>query len=630
MGGSARVLAQRREQRLARGFDQNAAVLEDQHGNGHLPARETANDAARLGHGGDVDLAIGDPELLEPVRHDGAHRAERPREERDHHTSERPAELGHSPWAIGFERLSSSWLMRCLDVALVVLAVTGVVIDPLALSHGIAIVLVVQAFVLDRRSMGVRVALTATLTAAASIIHGVPPRDIAIQVPFVYGLAALVVVLADSLGRSRTTTVAALRQAEHLALYDTLTGLPNRVLFRDRVEHALDLARRDGVSVALLLMDLDRFKEVNDTFGHHAGDLLLSEVGPHLQEELRAGDTLARLGGDEFALLLPGAGGAAATGIATRVLQALERPFMIEGQPLTIGASVGIACSPEHARDAEALLRRADVAMYVAKRGRGSWAMYSAEQDEGGADRLALMADLVAAFDSDRISLHYQPQVDARTGRIVAYEALVRWDHPQRGLLGPDSFVPLAERSGLIHRLTERVLGDAIRQARAWSDAGRDVQLAVNISTRDLLEDHMPDGVRRMLETAGLPPDRLVLEITESALMVDQDRAIANIARLRELGVGVSIDDYGTGYSSIAYLRRLRPTEVKIDRSFVAAARGGGDAHAIVRATVDLAHILGLTVVAEGVEDAETVELLRRLGADRLQGFGIGRPLAVV
>jgi len=253
-------------------------------------------------------------------------------------------------------------------------------------------------------------------------------------------------------------------------------------------------------------MDLDRFKEVNDTFGHHAGDLLLSEVGPHLQEELRAGDTLARLGGDEFALLLPGAGGAAATAIATRVLQALERPFTIEGQPLTIGASVGIACSPEHARDAEALLRRADVAMYVAKRGRGTWAMYSAEQDEGGADRLALMADLVAAFDSDRISLHYQPQVDARTGRIVAYEALVRWDHPQRGLLGPDSFVPLAERSGLIHRLTERVLGDAIRQARAWSDAGRDVQLAVNISTRDLLEDHMPDGVRRMLETAGPPP----------------------------------------------------------------------------------------------------------------------------
>lgn len=519
--------------------------------------------------------------------------------------------------------------MRCLDVALVVLAVTGVVIDPLALSHGIAIVLVVQAFLLDRRSMGVRLGLTATLTTAAAIIHGVAPRDIAIQIPFVYGLASLVVLLADSLRRSRGTTEAALRQAEHLALYDTLTGLPNRVLFRDRVEHALDLARRDGASVALLLMDLDRFKEVNDTFGHHSGDLLLGEVGPHLQDELRPGDTLGRLGGDEFALLLPGAGGAAATAVAARVLRALERPFVIEGQPLTIGASIGIACSPEHANDAETLLRRADVAMYVAKRGRGSWAMYTLDQEEGAADRLALMAELAPAIDSGQLSLRYQPQVDARSGRVVAFEGLVRWDHPVRGVLGPDQFVPVAERSGTIHRLTERVLADGIRQARAWLDDGRDVQVAINISTRDLLEDHMPDRLGAMLTAAGLPAERIILEITESGLMADQERAIRTVTRLRGLGVGVSIDDYGTGFSSIAYLRRLHPTEVKIDRSFVSVMDTDTDAAAIVRATIDLAHVLGLTVVAEGVEDETTRARLVDLGVDRLQGYAIGRPMSV-
>ena len=261
------------------------------------------------------------------------------------------------------ERLPS-WCPRGLDAALVVLAVSGAITDPLAFSHGIAIVLVLQAFLLERRAAAVRVGLTALLTIAASAAHGAAVPDVAIQVPFVYGLATLVVLLADSLRRSRSTTEAALRDAERLALYDTLTGLPNRVLFHDRVEHALDLARRDRTSVALLLMDLDRFKEVNDTFGHHVGDLLLREMGPHLGEELRDGDTLARLGGDEFAVLLPGAGAAVAVSVAERLVRAVERPFVIDGQALSVGASVGIACSPEHASDAGTLLRRADVAMY--------------------------------------------------------------------------------------------------------------------------------------------------------------------------------------------------------------------------------------------------------------------------
>ncbi len=503
---------------------------------------------------------------------------------------------------------------------LVVLIVTGLITDPLAFSHGVAVVLVIQAFLLDWRAATLRVALAAVLTTAGATIHEAPFHDIAIQVPFVYGLAGLVVLLADSLRRSRGA-------AERLALYDTLTDLPNRVLFRDRVEQALRLAVREGASVALLLMDLDRFKEVNDTFGHHAGDILLSQVGPHLRDELRVGDTLARLGGDEFALLLPGAGAAVASAVAERVLRALGRPFIVDGQPLTIGASIGIACSPEHADDAETLLRRADVAMYVAKRGRGSWAMYAHDQEEGGADRLALMADLASAIDSGQLSLRYQPQIDARSGRVVAFEALTRWEHPVRGLVGPDEFIPVAERSGTIHRLTERALLDAIQHARAWQDAGLDVRVSVNISTRDLLEEHMPEGVRRMLEAEHLTPDRLTLEITESGLMADQERAIRTVTRLRELGVGVSIDDFGSGYSSIAYLRRLRPTEVKIDRSFVAAMGTDPDAEGIVRATIDIAHVLGLTVVAEGVEDAVTRRRLVRLGADRIQGYAVARPM---
>ena len=249
------------------------------------------------------------------------------------------------------------------------------------------------------------------------------------------------------------------------------------------------------------------------------------------------------------------------------------------------------------------------------------------EQDEGGAARLALMSELASAIDSDQLSLRYQPQVDASSGRVVAFEALTRWDHPARGPIGPDEFIPIAERGATIHRLTERALLGAIRQARTWRDAGLDVQVAVNISTRDLLEEHMPDGVRRMLEGEQLPPDRLILEITESGLMADQERAIRTVTRLRELGVGVSIDDFGSGYASIAYLRRLRPTEVKIDRSFVATMATDPDAEGIVRATIDIAHVLGLTVVAEGVEDATTRGRLARLGVDRIQGYDVARPM---
>lgn len=528
---------------------------------------------------------------------------------------------------LGIERLGGHWLLRGLDVVLAALLVAGLVVDPLAFSHGTAIVLVLQAFLLDRRRAMPRLAVATVGTVLASALHGVPLRDLAIQVPFVYGLAALVIVLADSLRRSRGTAMAALQEAERLALYDTLTGLPNRVLFGDRVEHALETTRRDGDAVALLLMDLDHFKEVNDTFGHHVGDLLLKEVGPHLRSELRGGDTLARLGGDEFAILLPGAGAAVAAAIAERLIAALERPFVIGGQALSVGASIGIACSPEHASDGETLLRRADVAMYVAKRAPGRYATYAAEQDEGGADRLALLAELTDAIEEDQLVLHYQPQVDARTGRLFAFEALVRWQHPRRGLLAPTEFVMLAERTGLIRRFTERVLRQAVHQTREWREAGRDVRVAVNISMRNLLDEHLPDLVRDILATEELPPDCLVLEITESALMADQDRTVETIKRLRALGVLVSIDDYGSGYSSIAYLKRLGADEVKIDKSFIMEMASDPSAEAIVRATIDLGHTLGFAVVAEGVEDRETWATLRDLGVDRVQGYEIARPM---
>lgn len=525
------------------------------------------------------------------------------------------------------ERLASSWLLRPLDILLGTLVLGGFVLDPLAVSHGTAIVLVLQGFLLHLRGAAIRLALAVIATLAASALHAAAAREVAIQVPFVYGLAGLVAVIADSLRRSRATAVAALGEAERLALYDTLTGLPNRVLFHDRAQHALDLASREGEPVALLLIDLDRFKEVNDTFGHHVGDLLLREIGPHLREALRTGDTLARLGGDEFAVLLPAAGPIVAASVAERVIAALEQPIVIEGHSLAVGASIGIACSPEHARDGDTLLRRADLAMYVAKRTPGGYATYAAELDEGAAERLALMADLRDAIETDQLVLHYQPQADARSGALVAVEALVRWQHPRRGLLAPNEFLPLAERSGLMRRLSERVLRDAVRQARLWRDAGHDVRVAVNVYARDLLDARFPELVSDVLASEGLPPERLVLEITEGARVTDEGRATEAIATLRRSGVCVSIDDFGTGYSSMAYLARLGADEVKIDQSFVLRMGADRSAEAIVRATIDLAHVLGLAVVAEGVEDDATWARLRALGCDRVQGYRIGRPM---
>jgi len=414
---------------------------------------------------------------------------------------------------------------------------------------------------------------------------------------------------------------------EHQALHDALTDLPNRVLLHDRLQQAIRAAQRDQTAVALLIMDLDRFKEVNDTFGHHTGDQLLEQLGERLGSVLRGSDTIARLGGDEFAVLLPTATLEDANHIAARLLELLEEPFSLGGLQLEIDASIGIALSPEHGTDADTLLRRADVAMYIAKRNGSGHALYTAEQDQHSPMRLALVGELRRAIDQNELSLYFQPKVSLKHSTVLCAEALVRWQHPRHGMLGPDQFVPVAEQTGLIRPLARSVLEAAVRQCNRWRQEGLDLAVAVNLSMRNLHDAEIVDTIRQLLSRWGIPPARLVIEITESSLMADAARAMEVLSRLREMGVGISIDDFGTGYSSLAYLKRLPVDELKIDKSFVANMASDENDAAIVRSTIGLAHDLGLTVVAEGIEDPATWDLLADLGCDVGQGYYISRPM---
>jgi diguanylate cyclase (GGDEF)-like protein/PAS domain S-box-containing protein len=436
------------------------------------------------------------------------------------------------------------------------------------------------------------------------------------------GRDARMAVVTDITERKRAEDALA-----HQALHDLLTDLPNRTLLHDRLRQAIRGAKRDSSSLALLVMDLDRFKEVNDTFGHHYGDLLLRQVCQRLQDALRGSDTLARLGGDEFALLLPVADAAVAGQVAQRLLEVLDEPFAIEGHSFAIGASIGIALYPQHADDADALLRRADVAMYVAKRSGSGYALYAAEQDQHSPSRLGLTAELRHAIEHGQLLLHYQPKLELRGSTVIGVEALVRWQHPQQGLVPPDQFIPLAEQSGLIRPLTEWVLTTATRQYDEWRSAGLDLPVAVNLSMRNLHDPQLSHTIAGLLSSLDVSPAALNLEITESSLMADPERAMAVLSGLRELGLSIAIDDFGTGYSSLAYLKRLPVAELKIDRSFVRDMATDASDLAIVRSTVELAHNLGLRVVAEGVEDSASQKLLTLLGCDQAQGYYISRPL---
>jgi diguanylate cyclase (GGDEF)-like protein len=418
------------------------------------------------------------------------------------------------------------------------------------------------------------------------------------------------------------------RRIAELAYNDPLTGLPNRALFNDRIGQAVNAAERSAGRLAVLTLDLDRFKHVNDTLGHHMGDLVLREVAYRLHHALqRRTDTVARLGGDEFAVLLPTEGAEGAKLVARKIVEVLSDPLTIEGHLVDVGGSTGIAVYPEHGADAGTLMRRADVAMYSAKRAGSGFEVYDERLDQSTPGRLSLLGELRHAVEHDELALLYQPKIELATRSARAVEALVRWAHPERGLLLPESFVPFAEQTGYIKAVTHWVLNGVFRQCAAWRAGGLELRVSVNISARDL---HNPDFPRTLAELAaahGMGPEAVALEVTESAVMEDPAHALAILERLHEMGVRLAIDDFGTGYSSLAYLKRLPVDELKIDKSFVIGLARDPDDAAIVRATIDLAHHMGLTVTAEGVEDRNVLETLRRLGCDHAQGLYVSRPL---
>ena len=407
------------------------------------------------------------------------------------------------------------------------------------------------------------------------------------------------------------------RQAEEnrrQALHDPLTGLPNRRSLYERLDHLLASER----PLSLLVADLDGFKELNDTLGHGAGDEVLSQLGPRVQAAVPEAELLARIGGDEFAVLTyehsPDA-------TAERFREALDDPFVVDGISLTVKASVGIARYPEHGRDAHELIQRADVAMYQAKARQAGWLEYEPARDEHSRTRLALAGQLRRAISDGELVVHYQPKADLTRGEVISVEALVRWRHPELGLLAPCEFVPMAEQTGQIRPLTLFVLEAAAAQAREWDELGLELAVAVNLAMPNLIDSKLPEDVAAVLAKHKLPPSRLILEITENVVMADPARTLSILDRLRSLGVGLSLDDFGTGHSSLAYLRQLQVDELKIDRSFVTDMVHDGQNAAIVRSTIELAHAVGVRIVAEGVEDADTLFELKAMGADEVQGF---------
>ena len=415
------------------------------------------------------------------------------------------------------------------------------------------------------------------------------------------------------------------QQLRRLALHDVLTGLPNRLLLYDRAEQAFALAKRTESSVALLLMDLDGFKDINDVYGHHIGDTLLQEVSIRLRERLRDSDTVARLGGDEFAILLPVADAAAAMAAADMLRGCLDAPLTIESVVMPLAASIGVALFPAHGDDPLTLLRRADIAMYAAKRRGTGVVLYEEGSDLEGAARLGLASDLRVALSDGTLHMNYQPVIELASGKINMMEALARWDHPRLGLVPPIEFIALAQRSGLMPQLSSWALKDALSKAREWQERG--IAIAVNMAVSDLSDPTFPDRVRAAIAESGVPPSCLHLEVTESGVMSEPERILACLERLREIGVRLAIDDFGTGSSSLAYLHRLPIHACKIDRSFVRRLTSEASSVAIVRATIELAHALSLRVIAEGVEDVATLNVLRRMGCDLAQGFFISAPM---
>jgi diguanylate cyclase (GGDEF)-like protein len=474
------------------------------------------------------------------------------------------------------------------------------------------------------------------------------PRDergVALVVPVIATVVSLSVLLAGrwwpvspiatvlaaaTLVAAAIRTQVAFRQVKRLhdlgrqARIDELTGLGNRRAMHEHVSSLL--AENSMARVAVLLLDLDRFKEINDTLGHHVGDELLRQLGPRLAPVLRPEDLLVRLGGDEFAAVVDAPTAEVADLVAQRVLDRLAEPFELDGVPIRMSASLGIALFPEHALDTNGLLQRADVAMYAAKAAGGGARRYDPDHDQYSRERLRTLEELRTALETDQLTVYYQPQCDVTSGATVGLEALVRWQHPTRGLLLPDAFLPIVELTGLMPALTSIVLDEAIRQCHQWRLDGADLGVSVNLSATSLLDQRLPDEVAWLLTSHDLPAHALTLELTENDLMVNPAQCRDTLLRLKQLGVWLSIDDYGTGYSSLAYLQNLPVDELKLDRTFLADLQRTHNT-AIVRSTIDLAHALDLRLVAEGVEDQTTLDLLRELRCDTAQGYHLSRPL---
>jgi diguanylate cyclase (GGDEF)-like protein len=475
---------------------------------------------------------------------------------------------------------------------------------------------------------------------AAADMHAANAADAVTRLRRTEALVFVVTVAGFGVGLALLSTFAVvvvsdqrevLRQSmlnKHRALHDALTGLPNRVLFTERLGQTLALAPRTGRTAAVLLIDLDRFKEVNDTLGHHYGDLLLCQVGPRVGAVLRASDTVARLAGDEFAVLLPDIDEPGVREVADRILASLHASFTLGEFTVDLEASIGVAIASADGQETEEVLRQADIAMYSAKEQHDGIVVYDSDTTVRAPGRLLLLGDLRRALDRPgELLLHYQPKLDPTGERLCGVEALLRWHHPDRGFVPPVEFIPAAENTGLINRLTAHVLALAVGQARAWLDEGHRVPVAVNLSARSLLDATLPARVGELLHTHGVPARLLRLEVTESAIMIDAARSLTVLNGLHDLGIRLSIDDFGTGYSSMAYLKQLPVDEIKIDRSFVIGMVRDHDDAVIVRGAIDLGHNLGLTVVAEGVETSDHVHALTELGCDILQGYHYARPM---
>jgi diguanylate cyclase (GGDEF)-like protein len=419
------------------------------------------------------------------------------------------------------------------------------------------------------------------------------------------------------------------KELHRKATTDELTELPNRHQFAISVESEIETAQMTKRPFAVMLIDLDHFKEINDTLGHHYGDVLLKDLGPRLAACVAPDGVVARLGGDEFAVL-PGTrtdDAETLQAIATQLIDCVQQPLKVDQMTLEVGASIGVARYPVDGEDASALLRRADIAMYKAKENHSSFKLYEAEMDRYSVRRLTVLTDFRRALKSEEFVVHYQPIVDIRHGEVRGAEALVRWQHPEMGLVPPNDFIPIAEQSGLIGLLTRYVLERSIAQIADWRRAGTELAVSVNLSMRDLLDRDLPVEIERMLDTYGMPAEALKVEITESMIMSDPDRSRAIVMKLRDAGLRISVDDFGTGYSSLANLKRLPINELKIDRSFVSPMLLDESDRIIVRSTINLGHDLGLNVVAEGVEDERTLKQLELLGCDLAQGYHLSRPL---